>query len=122
MQVSALILNRPALLRVLLHDTLHNPIGNARVESLLRHFLGFCSRRNTRIEILLNFSNKLKVLGIVFRQRDFRDVSYATVVTAVVGVSRRADQPSRGDAQDCDGHADRGSDVDETHAHTNTQL
>jgi hypothetical protein len=37
-------------------------------------------------------------------------------------VSRRADQPSRGDAQDGDGHADRGSDVDETHAHTNTQL
>jgi hypothetical protein len=63
MQVSALILNRPALLRVLLHNTLHNPIGNARVEFHLRHFLSFCSRRNSRSEIRLNGSNKLQVLG-----------------------------------------------------------
>ena len=110
-------------LRVLLHNTLHNPIGNARVESHLRYFLSFGSRGDIRIEILLNNSNKLQVLGVGFPQRDFRNVSHAAVVTVDVSVSRRGHhQHSRGDEQDGDGHADRRSDIGETHARISTQL
>ena len=107
---------------MLLNNALHNPIGQARVESHLRYFVSFSSRRNTRIEILLNNSNKLRVLGVVFPQRDFRNASHAITVTAEVGASRRAHQHSRADKQDGDGYADRRGDVDETHGHMNTQL
>jgi hypothetical protein len=58
----------------------------------------------------------------LFPQRDFRNVSHAPVVTVGVSVSRRAHQHSRGDEHDGDGHADRRSDVDDTHAHISTQL
>jgi hypothetical protein len=37
----------------------HDRIGSVRVESHLRYFVGFRTRRNTRIEILLNESGKL---------------------------------------------------------------
>lgn len=47
-------------LRVVLHNTLHNRIRSVRVESRLRYFLSFCSRGNTRIEVLLNKSSKLQ--------------------------------------------------------------
>jgi hypothetical protein len=103
------------LLRALLDDALHDPIGNAHVESLLRYLLGLLSRGNTRIEMLLDFSHQLQVIGVVILQWDLRNLSYAKAVTAVVSVSRRARQHNRDDEQDGDGHADR--EIDETHAH-----
>ena len=106
----------------LLDNALDNPIGKALVESHLRYSLRFNSRGNTRIQILLDNSNQLQVLGVVFPERDFGNASHTVGVTAEVGASRRAHQHGRGDERDGDGCDDRGSDVGETHGHTNTQL
>ncbi len=104
-------------LRVLLDDTLHNHAGRARVKTHLRHFLSFRSRGNTRLEILLNKSSALHTLGVGFLYWEFLDVSHATTETAEVSVSgRRPHQHNRGEQQDGDSHADRRSDIVETHA------
>ena len=106
---------------MLLDDALNNPIGETHVEAHLRDFLSFDRRGNTRIQVLLNDSHELQVVGIVFPYRHFRDVSHTTAVTTEVGVSGRAHQDRRQDEQYGDGHADRGSNVDGPHEGMNTQ-
>lgn len=94
-------------LRALFNHTLNNSIGKGRVESHLRHPLSLGSGGNSRIEILLNNSDKLQVLRVVSRYR-FRHLSHAAAVTTEVSVSGRDHQRRRGAEQDGDGCADRG--------------
>ena len=109
---------RPEFLRVVLNNTLHNRIGGVRVESRLRYFLSFCSRGKTRLEVLLNLSDKLQTMWVGFPQREFPDgCSHAAVVAADVSMRRRRPyQHNRGDGHDGDGHADRRGGKGDTHA------
>src|SRR5947209_8644863 len=103
---------QPAL-RVLLDDTLHNLGGCLLIESHPRHFLSFRRRGSTGFKILLNKPGALQTLWVGFRQREFPDAAHATIETADVSVGgRRLEQCNRGDG---DSHADRRSDIGETH-------
>ena len=88
-------------LRMFLNHTLHNPIGKGCVESHLSHLLSFGLRGDTRIQVLLDHSNKLQILRVRFAHR-LRDLSNATAVAAEISVSSSVRQHRRRNERDGD--------------------